>query len=292
MAHATINGARLWYDVQGDASRAHAPILLHHGYTASRVNWQTGGRSADEAAPRDHDGVSRHRRQRTHRRRLHAGAVRGRRDRIGGSPRRRPIRLRGAQHGRRRRLRAGADLSAAPRAAGADGIGAGGRFPEQRSAHARDASDACARNRDRATLLAQYRATCVRPDVETDAWFNSRIDHIFGVSDGHFDGGAESMRTLNVGAKLGSITLPTLSSPARPTRCFRPTSTTSGACRTRRCRCSRAPDTTSPFTNPTASPMRSTHSCATGSRGLQLTGSSAAGFAAAGCRASSHAPHL
>ena len=65
-------------------------------------------------------------------------------------------------------------------------------------------------NRDRATLLAQYRATCVRPDVETDAWFESRIDHIFGVSDGHFDGGAESMRTLSVGAKLGSITLPTL----------------------------------------------------------------------------------
>ncbi len=66
------------------------------------------------------------------------------------------------------------------------------------------------RNRDRATLLAQYRATCVRPDVEDDAWFNSRIDHIFGVSDGHFDDGAESMRSLNVGGKLVSIKTPTL----------------------------------------------------------------------------------
>jgi pimeloyl-ACP methyl ester carboxylesterase len=37
MPHALINGARLWYDVLGAA--AGEPILLHHGYTASRVNW-------------------------------------------------------------------------------------------------------------------------------------------------------------------------------------------------------------------------------------------------------------
>ena len=65
-------------------------------------------------------------------------------------------------------------------------------------------------NRDRATLLAQYRATCIRPDVETDAWFNSRIDHIFGVSDGHYDGGALAMQQLNVGARLAHLTIPTL----------------------------------------------------------------------------------
>ncbi len=35
MAHADINGAKLWYEVRGDGE----PILLHHGYTASRVNW-------------------------------------------------------------------------------------------------------------------------------------------------------------------------------------------------------------------------------------------------------------
>jgi pimeloyl-ACP methyl ester carboxylesterase len=64
--------------------------------------------------------------------------------------------------------------------------------------------------RDRAALLAQYRATCVRPDVETDAWFNSRIDHIFGVSDGHYDGGALAMQELRVGADLANVTIPTL----------------------------------------------------------------------------------
>ena len=35
MAYAEINGARLWYDVRGEGE----PLLLHHGYTASRVNW-------------------------------------------------------------------------------------------------------------------------------------------------------------------------------------------------------------------------------------------------------------
>ena len=35
MPHVTVNGARLWYEVCGTG----APILFHHGYTASRVNW-------------------------------------------------------------------------------------------------------------------------------------------------------------------------------------------------------------------------------------------------------------
>jgi pimeloyl-ACP methyl ester carboxylesterase len=36
MPQATINNANLWYEVTGEGS----PLLLHHGYTASRVNWQ------------------------------------------------------------------------------------------------------------------------------------------------------------------------------------------------------------------------------------------------------------
>ena len=35
MAEVVINGAKLWFDVNGTGE----PILLHHGYTASRVNW-------------------------------------------------------------------------------------------------------------------------------------------------------------------------------------------------------------------------------------------------------------
>ena len=36
MSFATINNAELWYDIRGSGP----PILLHHGYTASRVNWE------------------------------------------------------------------------------------------------------------------------------------------------------------------------------------------------------------------------------------------------------------
>ena len=35
MPIANINNADLWYDVMGQGE----PLLLHHGYTASRVNW-------------------------------------------------------------------------------------------------------------------------------------------------------------------------------------------------------------------------------------------------------------
>jgi pimeloyl-ACP methyl ester carboxylesterase len=39
MSHANINGARLWYDTPGNPPESAATLLLHHGYTASRVNW-------------------------------------------------------------------------------------------------------------------------------------------------------------------------------------------------------------------------------------------------------------
>ena len=35
MPHLTINDAKLWYDTTGKGE----PLLLHHGYTASRENW-------------------------------------------------------------------------------------------------------------------------------------------------------------------------------------------------------------------------------------------------------------
>ena len=35
MPHLTINNANLWYDTLGKGE----PLLLHHGYTASRDNW-------------------------------------------------------------------------------------------------------------------------------------------------------------------------------------------------------------------------------------------------------------
>ena len=209
MAHATVNGARLWYDVRGPAVSDGSPILLHHGYTASRVNWApvadrlmrrhlvilmecrgTGDSqhtadgynfqqyAADVVALADHLRIDRF---------TYAGHSMG-----GGIGY-----VLALEHPHR------LDRLILMASVPAEG------FPNS-DPRLHEARAALRRNRDRATLLAQYRATCVRPDVEDDAWFNSRIDHIFGVSDGHFDGGAMSMRDLDVGGRLASITLPTL----------------------------------------------------------------------------------
>ncbi len=207
MADAVINGARLWYDVQGPA--AAAPILLHHGYTASRVNWQS---VADRLMQRHRvilmecrgTGQSEHTAD-GYSLEQYAADVIGMADHLGLD------RFTYAGHSMGggvgyvlaltypQRLDRLILMASVP----ADG------FPDT-DPRMHEMRRALRRNRDRATLLAQYRATCVRPDVEDDAWFNSRIDHIFGVSDGHFDDGAESMRSLNVGSKLVSIKTPTL----------------------------------------------------------------------------------
>jgi len=66
------------------------------------------------------------------------------------------------------------------------------------------------RRGDREAILARYRALRFRDDVETEAWFESRAEHILSVSEGHFERGAESMQTLDVVNRLGEIETPTL----------------------------------------------------------------------------------
>lgn len=209
MSFATINGARLWHDSLGYCNTDAPAILLHHGYTASRVNWMpvaarlaqrfrvilmecrgTGDSqhtpdgytlaqyAADVIGMADHLGLQRF---------TYAGHSMG-----GGIGY-----LLGLDHGHR--LERLILMASVP----ADG------FPAPDEA-AREARRALRRDRRRAELLAQYKTQSPRPDVETDAWFNSRIDHIFGVSDGHYEGGAHSMQTLNVGERIAQIITPTL----------------------------------------------------------------------------------
>jgi pimeloyl-ACP methyl ester carboxylesterase len=205
MAHATINGARLWYEVQGTGE----PLLLHHGYTASRVNWlpvaeilqqkyqiilmecrgtgesehTAGGYTLEQYAADvigllDHLGLQRV---------TYAGHSMG-----GGIG----YVLALEYPERLSRL-----ILMAP--VPADGIGEiDPRMREERLEERRRG--------DRAAVLARYQAQRFRTDVETDAWFESRVDHVLGVSDGHFEAGAEAMRDLNVGHRLGEITMPTL----------------------------------------------------------------------------------
>lgn len=205
MPHTTINGARLWYDVMG----AGEPVLLHHGYTASRVNWMpvatrladryrvilmecrgtgdsehtAGGYSleqyaADVVGLLDHLGVSRV---------TFAGHSMG-----GGIG----YRLALDHADRLARLILMAPIPA-------DGIGA--IDPVMRAERLAERARG-----DREALLARYRQQRFRPDVETEAWFEDRVRHILGVSDGHFEQSAEAMSALAVGHRLHEIALPAL----------------------------------------------------------------------------------
>lgn len=205
MPHAVVNGARLWFEVRGSGQ----PILLHHGYTASRVNWApvadrledrfqvilmecrgTGESehtadgytleqyAADVVGMLDHLGLDRV---------TYAGHSMG-----GGIG----YRLALDHADRLERLVLMAPIPA-------DGIGP--IDPEMRRQRLEER-----RRGDREALLARYRAMRFRDDVETDAWFEDRVRHILSVSDGHFEQGAESMSALGVGDRLAEITLPAL----------------------------------------------------------------------------------
>lgn len=205
MAHATINGARLWYDVQGEGE----PLFLHHGYTASRIHWEpaaallrdryqvilmecrgtgdsehtTDGYSleqyaADVIGMADHLGLARF---------TFAGHSMG-----GGIGY--VLALEHPQRIERLIL-----MASVP----ADG------YPLP-SLEVRDFLVDRRRRGDRDSYMAEYVAGRFRPDVETDAWFNSRIDQILAVSEGHYVQGAESFAELCVGDRLVDLTTPTL----------------------------------------------------------------------------------
>lgn len=205
MPHAHINGARLWYESRGQGS----PILFHHGYTASRVNWEpvthrlqehyqvvlmecrgTGEseHTADgytlEQYASDAIGLLDH---------LDLGRVTFAGHSMGGGV----GYLLGLEYPERLdRLVLMAPIPAA---------GIGEITPEMRAQ--RKAERAAG---DRDAIITRYQAMRFRHDVETDAWFASRADHVLGVSDGHFEGSAESMEAFNVEDRLGDLTTPTL----------------------------------------------------------------------------------
>lgn len=205
MPHATINGARLWFDVLGDGQ----PLLLHHGYTASRVNWMP---VAERLAHRYRvilmecrgTGESEHTKD-GYTLEQYAADVVGLLDHLGI----RRVTFAGHSMG------GGIGyLLALDHPERLDGLilvapipaeGVGRITPELRQQRLEER-----RRRDRDAILARYRALKFRDDVETEAWFEDRAEHILSVSDGHFERGAESMQDLHVVDRLGSLRTPTL----------------------------------------------------------------------------------
>ena len=49
-----------------------------------------------------------------------------------------------------------------------------------------------------------------RPDVQTDAWFESRVDQLMRVSEAHVRDGVQTMHDLDVERQLGGVSIPVL----------------------------------------------------------------------------------
>lgn len=205
MPHATVNGARLWYEERGSGE----PILLHHGYTASRVNWMP---VADRLQDRYRvilmecrgTGESEHTKD-GYTLEQYAADVIGILDHLGID------RVTYAGHSMGggigyllaleypKRLDRLVLMASIPASGIAEGDPA--EREERRAERQRG---------DREVLMSRHRASRFRDDVETNEWFEDRVDHVLGVSDGHYDGGGDAMRALRVGDRLGEIELPTL----------------------------------------------------------------------------------
>jgi pimeloyl-ACP methyl ester carboxylesterase len=205
MPYTTINGARLWYDVLGEGE----PLLMHHGYTASRDNWMPvaerlsdryriilmecrGAGDSENTADgynltqyaKDVIGLADH---------LALDKFTFAGHSMGGGI----GYLLGAGYAHRLdRL-----ILMAPIPAG------GTQGPDRKLMERRlEASREGDRNFFKRTMLV----TRFRPDVQTDEWFERRVDHLLRVSEGHVVGGAESMAALDLEDSLAEITVPTL----------------------------------------------------------------------------------
>ena len=210
MPHAIIHGARLWYDTPGSPPADADVLLLHHGYTASRANWlpvatrlqntyrvilmecRGTGDSEDTL-----DGYTLEQ---------YAKDVIGMADHLGLAQ----FTYAGHSMGGGMGFLLGLDYAArlqrlilmAPIPSGGTSAPADPTALDQRmQARARGDRDFFKRD----MLAAQF-----RQDVQTDAWFESRIDHLLRVSDGHLLGGRETMQALNVTHRLPQLTTPTL----------------------------------------------------------------------------------
>ena len=206
MPIANINNADLWYEVLGQGE----PLLLHHGYTASRVNWmpvaerlkdryqiilmecrgtgesqhtQSGYEIAqyalDVVGLLDHLALARV---------AFAGHSMG-----GGIG----FQL-GVHHSERLTKLI---LKAA--------IPSGGIGPLQPGT-ARSNSSRQERAGTGPSFLNRYHQGRTLAELEDDDWFEDRVNHLMTVSDGHIAGGLETMSKLNLTAQLGDLTTPTL----------------------------------------------------------------------------------
>ena len=206
MALADVNGAKLWYQTIGQGE----PLLLHHGYTACRDNWQPvaerlkddyqvimmecrgAGESEDTAGGYNLN--------------QYAADVIGLVDYLGIDTFTYAGHSMGGGIGyllavdymaRLNKLILMAPIPSGGLAGEIDAAAIDARLA------ARDAG-----NRD--FFKREMEAMRFRPDVQTDAWFESRVDQLMRVSEAHVRDGVQTMHDLDVERQLGGVSIPVL----------------------------------------------------------------------------------
>ena len=205
MPIANINNADLWYDVMGQGE----PLLLHHGYTASRVNWMP---VAERLKDRYQiilmecrgTGESEHT-QSGYEIAQYALDVVGLLDHLALER----VAFAGHSMGRGIGYQLGVHHSARlTKLILKAAIPSGGIGPN--SQELLDQQLAARRRGDRTFFLNRYHQGRTLAELEDDDWFQDRVNHLMTISDGHLAGGLETMSNLNLTAQLGNLITPTL----------------------------------------------------------------------------------
>ena len=205
MPIANINNADLWYDVMGQGE----PLLLHHGYTASRVNWMP---VAERLKDRYQiilmgcrgTGESEHT-QSGYEIAQYALDVVGLLDHLALER----VAFAGHSMGGGIGFQLGVHHSARlTKLILKAAIPSGGIGPY--SQELLDQQLAARRRGDRTFFLNRYHQGPTLAELEDDDWFEDRVNHLMTISDGHLAGGLETMSNLNLTAQLGNLITPTL----------------------------------------------------------------------------------
>jgi len=205
MPIANINNADLWYDIMGQGE----PLLLHHGYTASRVNWMP---VAERLKDRYQiilmecrgTGESEHT-QSGYEIAQYALDVVGLLDHLALER----VAFAGHSMGGGIGFQLGVHHSARlTKLILKAAIPSGGIGPY--SQELLDQQLAARRRGDRTFFLNRYHQGPTLAELEDDDWFEDRVNHLMTISDGHLAGGLETMSNLNLTAQLGNLITPTL----------------------------------------------------------------------------------
>ena len=207
MAFKNINGAKLWYDESGQGE----PILLHHGYTASRDNWQP---VAERLSSRYRVvlmecrgcGESEHTDDGYNLEQYAEDAVTLMTE-LGHASFNFAGHSMGGGVGMTVAINHPSRLNKLVLMASVGSKGLIGKsFRDNVNARLQ-----ARKNNDREFFFKEQTAGRFRPEVQSDAWIEKRIHHLMHVvSDKHLTDSMASMQSMDYTAALTSITTPTL----------------------------------------------------------------------------------